>query len=1051
MRFQFLTFELDTNQRELLNLGVPVAVSPKVFDVLSYLVEHRERMVPKTELLDNFWPSNVTEAALQKTISQIRKAVLSGTPDQPIIKTYHGLGVRFVAPVSQQEEEATEAGAEEIPVPFVLKEQRSVSVLCVHLGANNASEAPKKQDDAATCTYLKTAKNIVEQHQGSLLHMLMDGFTAVFGMMPQSEDSARCAVHCAAALAEEASHAGLGDSCPVFGIDSGQVEVDEDNPAQNWAMPGLIERGATALAEMGRPGDIYLTTATREQLHDEVDTAEADTGFRLISVIRKHAGIPVRAVNKLSAFVGRSVEIAFLDAHLERICNGDGQAVILEGPAGIGKTRLVTEFLDALDRNTYRLAKLQCLPSLRNTPLFLVRELCAELFSRMPEGVVADEIDAALFQELLDEKAIDGSILKGLSEHQRKQRSFALFRKLLCATCKDRPHVVVLEDVHWIDATSREYLEALFKHIDRTRLMLVMTTRPDQSPSFTETVLQLSPLGWGDSLALVNGICESGQIGQKAAETLVQRAGGNPFFVEELALAAQAGGNPTGDLPETVQAVIAARIGTLDPASRNLLYIVAIAGPPAAPELIAHLTNQDPDRVENGMRLLMLQGFIQIEPSGYSFRHMLINDTAYAMVASDERRHQHAEIARYLESGKRPEEARPEELAWHYQQAGQTGQAINYWTAASRAALYRSARHEVITFAENGLALIDGSTEKAARTELDLQLCRASALTALRGFGAKEAGAAYYRAQQLSNQVGTVKTEIRVLVGLWIHTWVRGQLTQSLKHAGKLLELAEKVKDPELSLQAHASAGQVLLHTGDLENALSHLTEGLAAIDGAAPTSMPAQNSAVSCAAYAAWTASMLGRPDEVARFLERSKGLCSTYANPFADAIHYALGAEPFMFLGDVEGCLNYANRAVELSREHDFVFWLATGLVMKSWALSQKGETGEAIAAVDEGIAIFEATGAGVQLSNWYGLKAEVLLAARENELALKAADHALACAKRAEDMYFVPRIHAVCAKLQRISGDEQAAIRHFGQAEKMAAKFGISPKVISIGRPR
>jgi DNA-binding winged helix-turn-helix (wHTH) protein/tetratricopeptide (TPR) repeat protein len=1049
MRFRFLTFELDTGQRELFNEGTPVVLSPKVFDVLAYLIEHRERMVPKTELLDRFWPANVTEASLQKTISQIRKAVAGDGHAQQIVKTYHGLGFRFVAPISHDEIPAEKPDQNKDEILPALKEQRLGTVLHVRFCDQAGNQTSGARDAALRNDFLSSAREIVGRYQGQLLHMLIDGFTAVFGLSPHYEDSARQAVHCAVALAEATG--GEGDAAlPLrIGIDSGPFDVADEDETSEWTLPGTVERGATILTETAADGDILLSATARGQLRDEIETRNTGDAFQLVSVIRKRAGIPARTRGRLTNFVGRAVEMAFMEAHLERLRQGTGQAILLQGPAGIGKTRLVSEFLSSVNAEDFRLVKLQCLPGLRNTPFAPLREMCLTLFSETADSATDNDIDAALLRELMDDAATGAPVLKGLSDHQRRQRSYALLSRLLQGLAREKPLLIVIEDVHWIDATSQEYLEVLSDRVDRSPLMLVMTTRPDQTFAFTDTNLQLSPLAHADSLSLVQDIVNSEDVSEQAAEALVRRAAGNPFFIEELALSARGGEDPAGTLPETVHAVIAARIGALDAGLRNLLFAVAIIAPPSPLELVAHLLEQNGEQVGDGIRQLAQLGFVHVEPEGCTFRHMLINDTAYAMVAPGERRRLHARIARYLESEDRADAPRPEVLAWHHQQAEQIDRAIPYWLAASRAAFHRSARHEVITFAENGLRLIEMDTRDNVLCELDLQLCLASALTALRGYGAREVGEAYERAQRLSKRTGSVKTDIRVRVGLWINSWVRGELESSLEHAGELLKLAEVTKDPELTLQAHASVGEVLLHKGELVSALEHLTTGLSAIGDQSPSSIPAQNAAVSCAAYAAWTASMLGQPDKATGFLDTSRKLSEAHVNPFGEAIHYALGSEPFMFLGDVDRCLDYAERAVTLSREHDFAFWLATGLVMRGWALGQLGHARDAMKSIDEGIAVFEATGAGVQLSNWYGLKAETLLIAGQTEPALAAAKTALDWAERTGDLYFAPRVHAVCSEAHRLSDNVERADWHKGQSRTLARRFSAAPSTLQLIR--
>jgi len=1060
MLWKFLTFELDTERRELRDGGVPVAVSPKAFDVLSYLVEHRDRMIPKPELLDAFWTSEVSEAALQKTISQIRKALGGNRGGAFAIKTYHGRGFRFVAVVEgsgscpEPEPEHDRVGDGDVthrPL-FTVAEQRLAAVLCVRLadGVRGNPDGPNERNGEAQ--FLATAREVVDRHRGVLLNMLVDGFTAAFGLDIPFEDGTRRAVYCAAALMADIPGPRGGGMPLVAGIDTGRADARAEEDSARWVLPNEIERTAVDLTAGGASGDILLGASAWAQLGGEADVEETAAGFRLVSLGPMRAGIPARPQKRPTRFVGRAAEQAFLASHLAALRAGTGQALTLTGPPGIGKTRLVSEFLDTLDPTGFRVARLQCLPSLTDTPVAPIRDLCRLLFSNLPtgvgiEGVDLDEVDVALLRDLLDDAVTDAPPLQAIPDHTRRQRSRALVDRLMRSVCTEYPHILVFEDIHWIDATSWEYLEELVRSVDRKRMMVLMTTRHLQGPESGDpagSALQLSPLGHQESMDLLRDIYGGERLDAVASKILVRRAAGNPFFIEELALAAQTGGDPATDLPDTVQAVTAIRIGSLGEDLRSLVFLVAVIGPPAPIELIAALLGLPTADVEERMLRLFRMGFVQAGPDGYTFRHMLINDTAYVMVAPADRKRLHAQIARHLETAGTAGIQRPERLAWHFQEAGEPVRAIPYWVAASRAALHRSARLEAIAFARKGLALIDTKAPDSAANELDLQLCLAPALTALRGFGADAVGEAYGRAQQLNAVIGTPKTAVRVQVGLWIHTWVRGRLTQSLDHAGRLLDLAERAPGPALSLQAHAGKGQVLLHTGEFHDALHHLENGLRAYGGQQPATVPAQNAAVSCSAYAAWVCSALAREEDARRYLTQSQRLSALYANPYAEAIHYALGTGPLMFLGDADSCLTYADRAISVSRQHDFAFWLGTALVLRGWALGRHGRAAAARAAMDEGIAVFEATGAGVQLANWYGLKAETLLISGDVQGGLDAANHALACAESTGDIFFTPRIHATLARLHDALGKPELAALHRHKAAELAGRMGMPAKV-------
>jgi DNA-binding winged helix-turn-helix (wHTH) protein len=943
MIYRSQTFELDTERRELRQHGRPLAMPPKVFAVLVHLVQHNDRMVSKIELMDKFWPSNASEAALQTTISQLRKALGDTRQAQSVLRTHHGHGLRFVAPLTVVEDETEQPvkgdGAATVEP---LRERRLAAVLYLRLCETGAGSVPADLRQDLRKEAHTAVQAIVESHDGQLLHLVIDGLSTVFGLAQSYEDSARRAVHCAAELAE-APVAGLLKTIgltPAFSVDIGYLDMPGGTEHAHWAPPTSTERVATELALRAAPGDILLSDATLHHLGDEVETETVAGGHRLLAISHQRTGIPARERTRKSAFVGRSAELAFLSVGLDLLRDGNGQAVVLLGPPGIGKTRLVSEFLAGLDENAFRSLVVNCLPRLANTPMAPVREMCLSLFADPLSELTLDATETALLHELLEDAAPPNPSLAALSDHQRKEHRHALVDRLLQAASRDRPLVVVLEDVHWIDTSSRDLLDALAERIDQRRLMLVMTTRPTEQPLHSEALLQLSPLGRKDCVELLRSIPEFSEFDDSHVETLIQRAAGNPFFLEELALAAQSGADPTRELPGTVNAVISARIGGLGDRLRALLYVFAVVGPRAPVDLAIHLLGQPSDTLAADCRGLIRMGFLREDAGGFSFRHMLINDAAYAMLSLEDRKRLHLETALYLDARKDQDRVRPEVLAWHFQEAGETAKAISLWSTACRFALRRSAHQEAVAFARSGIALIGSDMKAAQSKELQLQLSLALGLTALRGFAAEEVGSTYLRARTLAKETGSAKARFQVSVGLWVHTWVLGQLSQSMGHAEDLLQAARTSNKPILKAQAHAAAGEVLVHQGDLAAGLGHLKTGLGFIESAPPDSIPAQNAVVACAAYASWATSLLGASDAALEFVTRSEEICQIFDNPFAEAIHCALCAGTNMFLGEAKACLGLAERAVEISREQDFPFWLGTGLVERGWALGRLGE---------------------------------------------------------------------------------------------------------------
>ena len=1015
MNYQFAGFELDTDRLELRQNGQELAIAPKAFSVLAYLVEHNDRMVTKAELLDAFWSANVSEAALQTTMSLVRKALRPKVKQGTIIKTYHGHGFRMVRPVTSTITEAKD-GPEQLGSALKLvRERRLVAVLCAQLTTGRHRASPDQQSNAIEA-FIETARSQIEKDQGRLIRMMIDGFTVSFGLDPHFEDGARRAAYCASRLVETMKGDATGFSAS-FGIETGLVSRESGGNGNGWTPPDEIERCASLLAQKAGNGEIYLNETTRTHLGEEVETDPVSDGYLLTSSPEPKSGIPARPHKRPTRFVGRNGEIAFLSATLSNSSQGIGKAITLTGPAGIGKSRLVSEFLLSRQAAPIRKVKIQCLPRLHETSLAPIRQMCLKLFRNPADRFVEDRLETAMLNWILDDTIRPDPILESMSDKMRQQQSRDLVLRLLKDTCAKEPLILIFEDVHWIDKESHPYLDAMIRSADSTGLLLIVTTRHVNNPIMEDAVIQLPPFGHDESLSMLRQIPEAHDLSAADAETLVTRAAGNPFFLEELALAVGLGTDANTNLPDTVQAVIEVRIDELEIRLRTLLYVIAVAGPPSAISLIAHLVGQPAEKVEPDLARLVRQGFLVVDLAGYSFRHMLLNDTAYAMVAPNDRKGLHKNTADFLQSALQQgtgRKERPETLAWHFQEAGEVEQAIAYWAKASQAAIYRADRRDAIGFSQNGLSLLAPNAPDNGKMEMSLQLSLGAALMAVEGYGSPLVGKALARAHVLGKKVGPFKSQVQILSGLLVHSWVAGRLSAAIGHAGTLLEMSRQVENPALLLQANAGMGEVLFHSNTLAQAMQHLKAGLAQAKPEAIKSISAQNSAVTCAAYCAWVAGLQGNIADMQAYRDQSLELSQVIMNPFATAIHLALISETFMFVDDTDGCHDLADRAVAISRKHDFPFWLGTGLVMKGWALGRQGQIESALATIDEGIAIFRGTGARIQLANWYGLKADTLLVANRPQEGLEVANLALKYASQTGDTWFTPRIHAIASGL-------------------------------------
>jgi predicted ATPase len=363
----------------------------------------------------------------------------------------------------------------------------------------------------------------------------------------------------------------------------------------------------------------------------------------------------------------------------------------------------------------------------------------------------------------------------------------------------------------------------------------------------------------------------------------------------------------------------------------------------------------------------------------YVFKHALIQDAAYQSLLKSTRRHYHQQIAQVLEE-RFPEtvETQPELLAHHYTEAGLREQAIPYWQQAGQRAVERSADMEAVFHLTKGLELLKTLPDTPARTqqELALQIALAVPLTATKGFAASEVERVYARARELCQHVGKTPQLFPVLWGLWVFYTARAEHRAARELGEQCLLLAQSAQDLALLLEAHHALGVTLSTLGEFIPALEHLEQGIALYDPQQHRSLAflyGQDPKVVCRSQAAWALWFLSYPDQALKRNHEAITLAQKLSHPYSLAAALDFGAMVHQLCQDEQATQEHAEAAVTLSTEQGFVFWVAWGTILRGWALTKRGQVGDGIVQIREGLAAFRATGAEIMVPYFLGLLAE------------------------------------------------------------------------------
>jgi len=1103
MRYRFGDYVLDTQRHELHHAGVPIQLRRKVFQVLVYLLVHRDRVVSKQELLAQLWPDQfVGEAALTSCIQALRRALGERGRTPRYLRTLHSQGYRFMGAVEAREH----LPGDDVPHVFPLHggegairqaegpspalsskladlgsppwealdgEHKPVTVLCGALAEAPTLAARLGPEAMYHLMHgvLALAQDTVQRYEGTLMQVSGDGFLALFGAPVAQEDHARRAVLAAFELRQRlrVPNAIRGQPHGVavrLGLHTGPVVVGllAYEPQRPYTAAGDTLHVATRLQQRAAPDTILISAATYALVQDEVQSETCETlsldapstpipVYVIRGIMRRRAGVPRRGDRPLSRFVGRTQELALLAELFEHVQGGQGQVAGIVAEAGGGKSRLLYEFGQHLagKRVTYLAGR--CLSYGQALPyhpiIELLRTNCGITEADSP-AAIAGKVRMSLQEVGMDVEASAPYLLQllgvkegterliGFTPEAIKARTFETLRQMSLHGSQQRPLVCEIEDLHWCDNTSEDYLAWLVESVSGAAILLLFTYRPGYRPPWLDksyaTQMVLRNLAPQDSMIVVRSTRQHHELPAHLEQMIIEKAEGNPFFLEELTRAmldyADVG---TDAVPETIQSVLMARIDRLPESPKRLLQAAAVLGREVSPPLLEAVWD-GPQPLEPLLLTLTRQEFLFARPGPegpvYVFKHALTQEVAYEGLLTTRRQALHAAAGQALEMlyAPRLEEAY-ERLAYHYARTGNVGKAVAYLTLVAKKAARYSAHVEAISHLTQALELLQTlpATPERSQQELTLHIALGASLIATKGYAAPEVEQTYARARQLCHHLDDPHQLYPALHGLRNYYQVRADYQTSHTLGEQLLTLAQQAQDAAMLLVAHRALGTTLLLLGAAASALTHLAQGMALYDPQqhrASAFLYGEDAGMICFSRAAWTLWWLGYPDQGLVRNDEAVSLAQQSAHPFS--LGFALTSAAVVHQCRREGrtARERAEAAIILATEQGFPLWRAFGLILHGWALAYQGQAHEGLEQIQQGLTAWRATGAEQLRSYFLGLLAEVYEAIGSPAAGFMAITEALTLVDKTGERWYEPELHRLKgALLLQQSADHHA----------------------------
>lgn len=745
------------------------------------------------------------------------------------------------------------------PAPASAAERRQVTALSCGLVSARGEELDPEElvDDLARLEGPVAA--ITRRFDGQLEQGDHGGWMAIFGYPRAHEDDAHRAVSAGLEMMSQIEAAGLSAR---IGVHTGPVIVTHRSDASGSdRVLGETPNLAAMLRRLAAPGTLLIGPETRRLVEGFFALEELPADSGPLRAYRAQAGSGaynrVHASGNLTPLVGRDQELGLLLERWTLACEGRGQVVLLSGDAGLGKSRLVWELRQRIDVAAGRLEG-HASPFYRDSAFHPILQWLDQWIgadpndtpeirlSRLEQELTALQLPleetVPLIAGLLNLPAGARRPLPPMSPESQRRRTLETLVGLIVAMAESQPLLLVLEDLHWVDPSSREVLGRLIEQAGALPLLLLVTFRPEVRIPWEErsyiTRLTLGPLSSKQTSSMIEQLTAGRAMESSVYEQIALRTDGVPLFVEELTkMLLELDGTPENrrphEIPGSLEGWLGARLDRLETA-RQVAQLASVLGREFSQDLLFAVAPWDAESLQRELdrlvaaEILYRQGFPPRRK--YRFKHALLQDAAYASLLSAERRRFHQRIAEVLEqSFPALVEAQPVLPAHHYTEAGLAARAIPLWQQAGEKAFSCSAFREATGSLERALALLPSLPESPHRdaSEVELQVALGTAKASVETYAAPGVQAAFERAWELCRRLGPTPKIFHVLRGLFIHSMVSGQSRSAFDVAERTLELARKDGRASVLHIGYQSAGWARLWMGEFESAKEHLEAGL--------------------------------------------------------------------------------------------------------------------------------------------------------------------------------------------------------------------------------
>ena len=969
-------------------------------------------------------------------------------------------------------------------------ERRQLTVMfCDLVGSSTLSEQLDPEDLREIIrAYQETCVAIIDRFGGYLARYVGDGVLVCFGYPESHEDDTERALRAAFGIIDAIPELNRSlnqyeriELAVRIGVANGLVvagDIIGEKEREQHAIVGQTPNLAARLQGLAKPNSVVIASPIRDLLGEQFEYedfglhkfdgfSEPIAAWRVIRPVEGVTRFEATRRKRLVPLIGREEETELLLECWRRAKAGRGQSILLSGEAGIGKSRLAECFSERIANEPHVELRFQChsyfkssafhpiIEQLERTAVHLPNEASEQKLAKLERliarsGCNSDEV-VQLFASLLSIPISSKYASLNLSPRQQKERTIVALTDYFLGLAAQQPVFALVEDMHWMDPSSRELFDLVWQRIRAARALLLVTTREQHialswSKAEHASAITLNRLDRDDSMAMVTHMTKGKPLPEMVLEEIVEKTDGVPLHVEELTksilesgLLKEERGRYRLNLPVSLQGSLMARLDQLGPAKRIAQY-ASVIGREFSLRLLTEVSGLTGQGLRNELERLVQSDLIyqcgSMSDPTFLFKHALVQDAAYESLLHKERRDLHVRVARALQNSfPQLTETQPELFAHHYSQAGDIRTALVFCMSAGRRSIATCAFVEAISHLRKALGLLARMPASVDRDEqeLDIQIAIGSAITATSGYGAQEAGEAFDQALRLCRKLDRPEKLFPILYGIGGFHLMRTELDKTQQIAEEIAEKAKSSADPTGTLLGCRLLGSTAFLRGDFHRASNYLNQALALYDIDRHPSMIAVNSEdylTTGLAYLSLVNVVLGNLEDA---LDASyKSLAHARRLGHLYSVGYALSFCEFMhrLRGESAAVRKLTVELIELSREQGYPQFLAGARTLQGSAMVDEGEIKDGLDMIQNGVQEYASLGTSTYVPFGLSILANALGKAGMIDSAIGTVGQAIAMADKSGEQWYKAELVRQNGELILLRGGNSAEAEAYFQ---------------------